>query len=105
MKLIARTSFHQGIVILQRRAHCTPMKKVKVKKWWSKWAYGWNFMGYLLARGDFLKAVNLQKFHSFFSFKSNSGNGCVQWVPCSTLFTLVKIDSNTTFNLAEFQQF
>ena len=66
MKLIARTSFHQGIVILQRRAHCTPMKKVKVKKWWSKWAYGLNFMGYLLARGDFLKAVNLQKFHSFF---------------------------------------
>jgi hypothetical protein len=44
-----------------------PMKKVKVKKWWSKWAYGWNFMGYLLARGDFLKAVNLQKFHSFLS--------------------------------------
>ena len=65
MKLIARTSFHKCIVILQRRAHCTPMKKVKVKKLWSKWAYGWNFMGYLLARGDFLKAVNLQKSHSF----------------------------------------
>ena len=74
MKLIARTSFHQGIVILQRRAHCTPMKKVKVKKWWSKWAYGWNFMGYLLARGDFLKAVNLQNSILFFSVKSNSGN-------------------------------
>ena len=83
MKLIARTSFHQGIVILQKRVHCTPMKKVKVKKWWSKWAYGWNFMGYLLAKGDFLKAVNLQKFHPFFSYSENS---CVQRVPCSILF-------------------
>ena len=66
MKLIALTSFHQAIVILQRCTHSMPMKKVKVKKWWSKWAYGWNFMGYLLAIGDFFKAFNLQKFHFLF---------------------------------------
>lgn len=79
MKLIALTSFHQAIVILQRCTHSMPMKKVKVKKWWSKWAYGWNFMGYLLAIGDFLKAFNLQKFHFFFlPLKWNCGNDSVQ---------------------------
>ena len=32
MKLIALTSFHQAIVILQRCTHSIPIKKVKVKK-------------------------------------------------------------------------
>ena len=40
-------------------AQYTNEKKSKSEKmWWSKWAYGWNFMGYLLAIGDFLKEKN-----------------------------------------------
>ena len=68
MKLIARTSFHQTIVILQRCTHSMPMKKkVKVKKCGGQnghmagtlWVIYWPLE-------IFLKAFNLQKFHSIF---------------------------------------